>query len=116
MRFTLGHHLRLNKEFQSVKVNGTKRVSPFFIIQMLDTTNEFAQEPIRRLGVIASRRVGNAVQRNRAKRLLREIYRLNSDVLPQSCDIVLIARNTIVKSTFDTLQKEYRRLCQRLKQ
>lgn len=46
----------------------------------------------RRLGVVASRKVGNAVVRNRAKRLWREIFRLNQQLLPVDCDVLVIVR------------------------
>jgi ribonuclease P protein component len=45
-----------------------------------------------KLGVIAGRRVGKAVARNRAKRLLREAYRLNREKLRGPCHIALVAR------------------------
>jgi ribonuclease P protein component len=45
-----------------------------------------------RLGIVASRKVGNAVARNRAKRLIREAFRLHSDAMPRGLDLVVIAR------------------------
>ena len=45
-----------------------------------------------RLGVVASRKVGGAVQRARAKRRLRSAYRLNRHRFRGDCDVVLIAR------------------------
>ncbi len=63
--------------------------------------------PLRRLGVIASRRVGNAVQRNRAKRLLRELFRLHQDALPPACDLLLIARARINRVRFDDLEARF---------
>lgn len=46
----------------------------------------------RRIGVTASTRVGNAVVRNRVRRRIREIFRKDRNVLPQSIDLVVIAR------------------------
>lgn len=45
-----------------------------------------------RLGVVASRKVGPAVVRNRCKRLVREAFRLNQATLPRGLDLVIIVR------------------------
>jgi ribonuclease P protein component len=45
-----------------------------------------------RLGIVASRKVGNAVRRNRIKRLLREAFRKRAAELPRGIDLVVIAR------------------------
>jgi ribonuclease P protein component len=51
-----------------------------------------------RVGLSVSRRVGNAVQRNRIKRMLREVFR--ASVLMQGWDLVVIARHDAVKVDF----------------
>ena len=45
-----------------------------------------------RLGIVASRKVGPSVSRNRAKRLVREAFRLHPDVFPRGLDVVIIVR------------------------
>lgn len=63
-----------------------------------------------RLGVVASRKVGNAVERARAKRLLREVYRRNRFALSGNVDVVLVARHAILRAEWNSLTEEFLRL------
>jgi ribonuclease P protein component len=49
-------------------------------------------ESYNRLGISVHRKTGNAVRRNRIKRLIREVFRLNRGLFPPSCDIVFTVR------------------------
>jgi ribonuclease P protein component len=59
-----------------------------------------------RLGVITSGRIGNAVIRSRARRLLREAFRLHQTELKAAVDLVLIARNSIVRKALRDVEKD----------
>ena len=59
-----------------------------------------------RLGIAATRKLGGAVVRNRAKRLVRELFR-NAEV-PQGLDIVVIPRPDMLDADFSTLESEFR--------
>jgi len=49
-------------------------------------------ENYNRLGISVHRKIGDAVRRNRIKRLIREVFRLNRDLFPASCDVVFTIR------------------------
>jgi len=70
--------------------------------------------PYPRLGVIASRRVGGAVRRNRAKRLLREAFRLNKARLRAPVDVVMIASPRLAEVRFADVEAEVRSLFQKV--
>jgi len=70
--------------------------------------------PHPRLGIIASRRVGGAVRRNRAKRLLREAFRLNKDRLRAPLDVVMIASPRLPEMRFADVEAEVRSLFQKV--
>lgn len=65
---------------------------------------------VDRLGVVASRRLGGAVLRNRAKRRVREMFRLGQPNQPQTTahfDIVVIPRREVTNRVFSELQTEF---------
>ncbi|MBQ6171216.1 MAG: ribonuclease P protein component [Clostridia bacterium] len=51
------------------------------------------RQSINQLGLTTAKKIGNAVQRNRARRVMREAYRLLEEKLEKNCDIVLVARS-----------------------
>lgn len=61
---------------------------------------------VNRVGISVSTKLGHAVVRNRAKRRLREVYRLNEAQFRAGYDIVLVARSRAVKVNFSVLEKE----------
>ena len=67
-----------------------------------------------RLGLTASVKLGHAVVRNRARRRLREVYRLNSPQLRKDWDIILVARSRTVTASWKELNDTFLRLCRKL--
>jgi ribonuclease P protein component len=65
-----------------------------------------------RLGISASQKIGNAVVRNKAKRLARELFRNHKPLIP--IDIVIIPRREMVKASWRNLEADYRNALQRI--
>lgn len=76
------------EDFLRVQEGGV-RVSTRHFLLLLEPRDDGGPT---RLGIVASRKVGGAVQRNRAKRLLRETFRRNSKLFPQGVNLVVIVR------------------------
>ena len=67
-----------------------------------------------RLGLTASVKLGGAVVRNRCRRRLREVYRLQSGRLRQGWDIILVARKRTAQAPWRALNDTFVRLCRNL--
>lgn len=68
---------------------------------------------INRVGITTGKKLGHAVVRNRTRRRLREIYRLNEEAFLPGYDIVVVARGRAVEAPFDKLTKAYLELAQK---
>lgn len=95
--------IKLNKEFKSLYYRGGCQVSKRVVLYFRKNKNN---KDINRLGLTVSKKIGNAVMRNKVRRRLKEIYRLNEDRLLSGYDIVLVARGTSADSTYEDLEKD----------
>jgi ribonuclease P protein component len=73
-----------------------------------------AGSPVR-LGITASRKIGGAVQRNRARRLIREAFRAVFQELPEALDVVVIVRRPLAERRLDAVLGEWQRALPRLR-
>lgn len=69
--------------------------------------NRLPDGSVPKLGVVTSKKIGGAVARSRARRLLRESFRLHQHELAQPVEIVLVARNSIAGKTFADVEKDF---------
>ena len=99
------YRLRSKDRFQQVRRQGRSYKHRLVILVALP--NDLAHS---RFGFTASKRIGNAVKRNRARRLMREAVRLRLDEIEPGWDLVFIARRPIVNASFH----EVRAACDQL--
>ncbi len=114
--FSLPKENRLRKpsEFRRVYEHGTRLEGRFVTVFILPSETSF-----QRLGITASKKaIGNAVQRNRAKRLLRESFRLSKlelNELDGKYDWVLNARRSLLRVKLDKPLEEFRLIIEKVK-
>lgn len=82
--------LRRKKDFSRIYNHGKSVGDKYVVIFIIRNSLSF-----NRVTFLASKKVGNSVRRNRARRLMKESYRLTDMKFPQGYDVVIIARNTI---------------------
>ena len=87
-QFTKAERLTRKKEFERVFDEGKVFKNNEVVLYVIP--NDFLHS---RLGLVVSKKVGNSPRRNRAKRLLREAYRLNKHLLKTHVDIIAIPRH-----------------------
>ena len=106
-RFSARDRIRKRSEFRTIQDAGHRVVSPAFVFLLGRSISEQGGVSGQRLGITASRRVGNAVQRNRAKRLLREAFRCVRAGLPSGLDLLVIVRHGLGSRTLDDVVAEW---------
>ena len=62
---------------------------------------------LNRVGITVSKKLGHAVVRNRVRRRLREVYRLNEELFCPGWDIVVVARSRALSADFGELTRSY---------
>jgi ribonuclease P protein component len=68
-----------------------------------------------RLGITVARQVGNAVRRNRIKRLVREVFRQHRELFPERADLVVIAKNNCHATRLNEVHAEFEQAAQALR-
>ena len=94
--------IRRKRDYLAIYQQGTRSYSDNFAIILLHRHSS----GLRRIGITVSKKVGNAVRRNRIKRLIREFFRLNKLRLPESQDIVIVGKNCVPRLSYRDVCRE----------
>ena len=95
----LGH----NRDFTRVRQQGQRLAQGCLIANW----NRLPAGSPPRLGVVTSRKIGGAVERSRARRLLRESFRQHQHEFSQPVELVLVARNSIAGKKFADVERDF---------
>ncbi len=95
---TLNH----DSQFKKLYKKGKSCVLPPLVVYVRENG-----QGVNRLGITASKKIGNAVTRNRAKRRIRELYRANIKSLKTGYDFVIVARAKTAKVPPDKLSDAF---------
>ena len=100
--------MKLHKEFQYIYNKGKSQHSYSVVLFFLP------QQNIKRVGFTATKKVGNAVKRNRAKRRLRTLFLENSKFLKDGT-YVFVAKSSTVDIDYNSLVKDFKKVISRSK-
>lgn len=98
MKYTIS--LNENRDFRRLYRSPNTAVNTFVAVYFRKN-----KEKTNRLGITVSTKVGNAVTRNKIKRKIREIYRLNEDNIKKNIDIVIVSRKAAATASYHDIEK-----------
>jgi len=101
--------LKKNKEYRNVYSRGKSLTDRYLVVYFLDNNLE-----ICRFGFTVSKKTGNAVVRNRVRRLLKEACRLNYNVFSGGFDLVFVARRSIVSLNYKQVEESLLKLVKKI--
>jgi ribonuclease P protein component len=105
-RLEASDRLKRRADFERVQSKGRKVHSARFLFLVLRREEA---ESANRIGLTVTRKVANAVGRNRIKRVLREVFRKNRALFPPGCDVVIVAKDRAPGLGYEDTREEIER-------
>jgi len=94
--------IRKKKDFLFLYKKGKRFRGRYFTLIYLSNELSFS-----RMGVVVSKKTGNSVQRNKAKRWIRNLFRSNKEFFSNPMDIIIIIKKEIQEASWLNLQEDY---------
>lgn len=104
MKETYGPQERIKKrqEFLSLYKKGNRYKGKYFNLVYFPNDLDYS-----RMAVIVSKKIGNAVSRNKIKRWMRDLFRRNKDLLKDHLDILIVVKREIQEASWSSLRESY---------
>ena len=90
-----------NNEYRLVYKHGKYEVGRLCVLYRMPVAKQKT-----RIGFVTGKKVGGAVERNRARRLMKEVYRLNQHQILEGYHIVIVGRGPLKDATYERAEKE----------
>jgi ribonuclease P protein component len=103
LRLTRSSRVTQNRDFVRIRQEGERLAQGCLVANW----NKLPDGTAPKLGVVTSRKIGGAVQRTRARRLLRESFRLHQHEFSQPIELILVARNSIAGKKFADVERDF---------
>lgn len=94
--------IRKKKDFLLIYKKGRRYRGKYFSLVYLSNNLDFS-----RVAIVVSRKFGNAAQRNKVKRWIRDLFRRNKNMIKSSVDMIIIPKKEILNLPWPSLQQEY---------
>jgi|SRR5688572_21985646 ribonuclease P protein component len=107
-RFTAAQRVRRRGEFQKIFDGGVRVSGRYVTVLMAPAPGDRS-----RLGIVASKKLGSAVARNRAKRLIREVFRQHPPKAGRAVDVLVIPRRELFDAVFSSIEDDFQGTCRR---
>lgn len=93
--------IKLNRDFRRLYARGKSVAGGYIVIYR--SANRYG---VNRVGFAVSKHLGNAVMRNRTKRLMRESYRMLESRIKGASDMIIVARNRAAGKDFNSIVRD----------
>jgi ribonuclease P protein component len=105
--------VRKRSEYLDIQARGRRVATAAFVLLLAPRPG--SPEGPARLGIVASKKTGSAVQRNRAKRLIREAFRATPELWPAGLDLVVIVKRGLGEKKLADVIAEWRSVAHRIR-
>jgi ribonuclease P protein component len=109
-QFQKSHRILKRETFRRTYEDGKKYQAKYFTAFLISNQRESS-----RLGITVTRKTGKSVDRNRSRRLVREVFRKNKWRVPPGVDIVINVKDTLNRAGYDDLEQDFVEFLKRVK-